>query len=102
VTHTFVDSPAWWEVDLGQERSIETVEIWNRTDCCGDRLSNYYVLVSDSPNPQPGDGGVLEFFRVGPAGSPTTITVDGAGRYVRVQLLDPGVVSLAEVVVMGN
>ncbi len=102
VTHTFADAPAWWEVDLGSEREIDTIEVFNRTDCCGDRLSNYVVLISDTPNPQPGQTGVLEFHEVPQAGSPTTIIVDGAGRYVRLQKLSQGVVSIAEVRVWGR
>jgi hypothetical protein len=102
VTHTFVDSPAWWEVDLGSQRSIETIELFNRTDCCSDRLSNYVVLVSDAPNPQPGQLGVVEYYETPVAGSPTTIAVNDTGRYVRVQKLEAGVVSLAEVRVWGD
>lgn len=102
VTHTFVDDPAWWEVDLEEARTIDSIEIWNRTDCCGERLSNYYVLVSNSPNPQPGQGGIFEQFLTGQAGSPTSIPVNASGRYVRVQKLEAGLVSLAEVRVIGN
>lgn len=102
VTHTFVDAPAWWEVDLGEVRTIESVEVYNRTDCCGERLSNYVVLVSDSPGAQPGQFGVLQHHELAVAGSPTVIAIQGTGRYVRVQKLDPGVVSLAEVVVLGR
>lgn len=49
ITHTNVDSKAWWQVDLGAPETVTSVEIWNRTDCCGDRLGDYWVFVSDSP-----------------------------------------------------
>lgn len=102
VTHTFADAPAWWEVDLGAVRTIDSIEVYNRTDCCGERLSNYAVLVSDSAGAQPGQFGVFQHHELAAAGSPTVIAVQATGRYVRVQKLDPGVVSLAEVVVLGR
>ncbi len=54
VTHTKQDPNAWWQVDLGASVRIKDVEIWNRTDGGGERLSDYWVFVSDSPF-QPGD-----------------------------------------------
>jgi hypothetical protein len=38
---------AWWQVDLGGKKKISQIIIYNRTDCCVDRLSNYQVSVSD-------------------------------------------------------
>src|SRR5690606_34338042 len=76
VTHTANEMNAWWEVDLGTSSLIEAVDIWNRDGCCQERLSNYYVLVSDSPAPQPGAQGVMEHFEASIAGYPTTIPID--------------------------
>ncbi len=43
VTHTSEPSTeAWWQVDLGAVAAIDRIEIYNRTDCCGERLSNYW------------------------------------------------------------
>jgi len=39
----------WLTVDLGSQQLIDEVRIWNRTDCCSDRLSYAYVMVSESP-----------------------------------------------------
>jgi len=47
VTHTEPGSQPWWQVDLGAVESISTITIYNRTDCCIDRLSDFYLLVSD-------------------------------------------------------
>ena len=49
VTHTELDANAWWEIDLGASRSIDQIFVWNRTDCCAERLVDFYVLVSDQP-----------------------------------------------------
>jgi hypothetical protein len=40
-TLTKKEHGAWWQVDLGSEKKINTIIIYNRTDCCADRLSNY-------------------------------------------------------------
>ena len=34
---------AWWEVDLGQDVAVSKVVIYNRIDCCRERLSNSKV-----------------------------------------------------------
>ncbi|GAA2794942.1 hypothetical protein GCM10010452_24040 [Crossiella cryophila] len=101
---------AWWQVDLGRPVAIETIEIWNRTDCCARRLSDYWVLVSDTPitadalRDALATPGVTAVHQPGMAGRPTAIGMAGkAGRHVRVQLAsatDP--LSLAEVVVRGR
>ncbi|XP_071169354.1 fucolectin-like [Mytilus edulis] len=45
-THTMVNElNYWWAVDLGQEYSINSVTIFNRLDCCSDRLSDIYIYV---------------------------------------------------------
>src|SRR6202035_1629549 len=49
VSHTNADSNAWWQGDLGSSASVTSIVILNRTDCCGDRLSDYWVFVSNTP-----------------------------------------------------
>ncbi len=48
VTHTddLVDS--WWQVDLGAAYALETLRIFNRSDCCGARLSNFHISVQQA------------------------------------------------------
>ena len=44
------DTNPQWNLDLGSVKEIKNIRIWNRTDdCCRDRLSNFYVFVSDLP-----------------------------------------------------
>ncbi|ANW95399.1 hypothetical protein AXE80_03500 [Wenyingzhuangia fucanilytica] len=46
VTHTLSESGAWWQVDLGSDRAIGDISIFNRTDsCCKARLSDFTVSV---------------------------------------------------------
>jgi len=47
-TATHFDNEPWWRVDLETKREIGGVQIWNRGDCCGSRLSNFEVRVGMS------------------------------------------------------
>jgi hypothetical protein len=43
VTHTYNNPGEWWEVDLEDEHTITGVTIWNRADCCSERLANFDI-----------------------------------------------------------
>lgn len=108
VTHTATQSQPWWQVDLQSVSSIQNINVWNRTDCCGEALSNFYVFVSDNPftandvASTQGQAGVSTYFVTGQAGAPSTVTVNRTGRYVRVQLGITERLSVAEVQVLGG
>lgn len=93
VTHTdiFQASP-WWHVDLGVPYPIGTVLLYNRTDCCSDRLSDFDVQVSNDGSSWTPIGGIT-----GPAPSPVGFPTNTTGRFVRVQLRGTNYLSLAEV-----
>ncbi|MFC6355534.1 alpha-L-fucosidase [Luethyella okanaganae] len=109
VTHTQPSNEPWWQVDLGSNAAVTAIDLWNRTDCCGSRLSKYHVFVSETPFTgnsvaeslaQPG---VRDFYQDATAGSATRIDVGGTGRYVRVQLTSSDQpLSIAEVQVWGQ
>lgn len=44
LSHT-ADNAAYdaWQVDLGSMQAVRAIVIWNRTDCCANRLNNFYV-----------------------------------------------------------
>lgn len=98
---------AWWEVDLGVISEIKEIKIWNRSDCCQGVLSDFYVFVSETPftsaelSPTIDQAGVQSFYEVNQAGTPTSININGLGRYVRVQLAEQGFLAMAEVEVLG-
>lgn len=47
-THTKQEANPWWEVDLGADKPLEKIVVWNRTDAgVGNRLVNFKVLVLD-------------------------------------------------------
>jgi hypothetical protein len=47
VTHTKQEKDPWWEVDLGAEKQVERVVVWNRAEA-GERLTNWRVLALDA------------------------------------------------------
>lgn len=108
VSHTTEEKEAWWEVDLARTADIAEVRIWNRTDEHGERLANFYVLISEPPFDTDSlgaalrDQGVWRSFHSGPAGNTTIIKAGTKGRYVRLQLREPNFLSLAEVEVIGS
>jgi NedA-like, galactose-binding domain len=104
ISVTGLDRNAWWQIDLGSSSEISSIDVWNRTDCCAERLADYWVFVSDTPF-APGDTPSTLQSRQDTwsnhqtsAPSPsTTIPVNSKGRYVRVQLAGENYLSLAEV-----
>ena len=86
---------------------IDSVIVWNRTDCCSDRLSDFYVFASETPfatkalDATRSQAGVVSRFHSGAAGVTEEFPVGARGRYVRVQLAsDSQFLSLKEVQVM--
>jgi hypothetical protein len=104
----------WWEVDLGSINVIQTLNLFNRTDCCSTRLNNFYILISATPM----DGQTLTQLLANPAVTQRYVATTGfvagnalqafavgvggvQGRYVRVALAGTNDLQLAEVEVMG-
>jgi hypothetical protein len=110
VTHTASESNPWWTLDRGESITLSQIKIWNRTDNFSDRLSDFYLFVSDEPfasnDPATvaGSSGVWSFYHSGPVSESVAIPVGRSGRYVRIQI--PGTsryLALAEVQVFeGN
>lgn len=95
VTHTdsIANVNSWWMVDLGKTRNIGEVVLWNRTDCCSERLSNFTVEVLDANQNR-----VQSPISLGSVSTRTVLQLgDVAGRYVRVKLNRADFLSLAEV-----
>ncbi|MEO1204088.1 MAG: galactose oxidase-like domain-containing protein, partial [Pseudomonadota bacterium] len=101
------DAEAWWQIDLGQQYDLDTLRLWNRTDCCADELADFHVFISPAPfvsnsvaatQAQPG---VTDIFHSGPATRQLDLSAGATGRYVRVQRTTPGPLYLAEVQAFG-
>ena len=92
VTHTALQAQPWWQVDLGAAYALGRVILYNRTDCCGERLANFDILVSN-------DGAAwtraATYSGIAPARS--ALSLNASGRFVRVQLRGTNYLSLSEV-----
>ena len=95
VTHTSDLNDAFLQVDLATSSDINQIVIWNRTDCCAERLSNFTVSVVD----EEGRTAYEQTF-ANPPNPSLTLDVDVTGAAVRVDV--DGVLSLAEVQVFGS
>ncbi len=108
--HTAQNDPQpWLEVDLGSSTAVDAIALWNRNDCCQDRVEGVYVFVSDSPftSEDPtvtaGTDGVWATFFADRAERPSVIEVGAQGRYVRIQLdSTTKMLNLAELQVFGR
>jgi hypothetical protein len=111
VTHTGISQDPWWQVDLGAPHAISDIEIFNRTDCCIERLTNAYVFTSNTPFDTRLDP-ATQATRPGVVTKRLTSEnhywfvrfqgIDTIGRYVMVQAPGWALFSLAEVRVLGT
>jgi hypothetical protein len=98
VTHTLSAAQSWWQVDLGASFIIDSIRVWNRTDCCSDRLTNFDVMLGLDGTTWPS---ITNYATQG--GTPTKFFYNGyVARYVKVQLRGTNILSLAEVEVFGR
>jgi len=102
VTHTYADPQEWWRVDLGQAYLLGSIHIWNRTECCSERLSDFRVSVLDSSFSEVWG---QDYYTAGGYPNPdrdiNPLSPSVTGRYVQVQLHGTNYLSLAEVQVYG-
>lgn len=71
ISHTTQQTDPWLEVDLGAEKTIDSIGLWGRQDCCADRLDQFRIAVldqdrevvcsrDDNPAPEGSDGRIFE------------------------------------------
>ena len=93
-THTNGQVKPWWEVNLGAEEIIYGVTLYNRLDCCGNRLQNFDVVVTNNS----GKVTKTTHFGVGVRITyPVSIPDGVVARKVKVQLRGNAPLQLAEV-----
>ena len=93
-THTNQEQSPWWKVDLGKEYQITAITLWNRVDCCGERLNNFQIILSDD--------GVTAVKTISYSSGtndilPFTVFPPTWARHVKVQIIVVGTLQLAEV-----
>jgi len=97
---------SWWEVVLPARTPVDLVRLWNRSDCCANRLSNFRVSVFDGPTETFGTDHFVGVGNVAAGRSyGVTPTAGTVGDRVRVALLGlnnmgTSVLSLAEVEIL--
>ena len=107
--HTPNQAQPWWEVDLQATVDLESVRIYNRSNCCQDRLSNVYIFTSQSPmDPNASVQDLLNnthvfqiAYQEAAVGLVGNFPTDLTGRYVRIQLDKTTSLHMAEVEVYG-
>jgi len=94
-SHTCREFRPWWQVDLGQPRLIKKIVVWNRTDCCSERLSNGEVMILDE------SGNVVGSSHIGDSSGKTPFIFEYPegvlGNIVKVQLSTQEYLHLGEV-----
>lgn len=109
ITATNVDTDPWWQADMG-DSTVTRVEVWNRTDCCAERLKDAWIFVSPTPFGTKGlaqlksDPTITRRQISGIPSPKATIDFGAAkGSYIRIQLEGTNrLLSLAEVKVFGT
>ncbi len=106
-SQTLAESEPFWQVDLGERRDIDRLQVRLRSDCCTER--DLWVFTSDAPfasttvqgsRDQPG---VTEYRMQTPSGTVGTAPINSSARYIRIQ--DPGSntqLTLSEVEMVDN
>lgn len=108
ITHTDLEMNPWLELDLGAIYDLSSIRLWNRTDCCIERLTDFEIFVSDkpftskSPEQTRAQASVTTIANNELVRVQKTFAIERKARYVRVQITGQGVLSLAELEVMGR
>ncbi len=100
VTHTTMEPNAWWRVDLEAIYEINSINVFNRTDCCTDRLVGARIYVGSVDSSEPND-----YTLIGELEEDTLDNFDGLsiqGRYVLVRKEEVSFLSLAEIQIFGK
>ena len=99
-THTATSTNPWWMVDFQESRVISVVRVYNRMDCCPERLEGFEIRVGNSVESW-NDASVCASEIRAPAASDNflvTVSCQAEGRYLFIVL--PGsskILSLTEV-----
>ena len=103
ITHTNYENNPWWMVDLGATYDISQIRVWNRTDCCADRLFPFRIAIQDVFDAAVnGAAAWWADVTVDDGSNPIVFAPNAQGRFVKVQLTATDYLTLAEVEVDGT
>lgn len=96
------------DVDLRSPHTIESIEIFNRTDCCPERLSNFDIFISPKPFTTNvlatllADTTIYDYYFPGTAGSKViTPSLLKTGRFIRLRLRGTNFLQVREIKIYG-
>ena len=107
--HTKKEASPWWKLELKGMAMVEEVKIYNRSNCCMDRLRDFYVFASEYPI----DGNlsigkltshpdIAHQYFPGKAGKTASFYFEGIkAKYILVKLANHGELHMSEVEVIG-
>ena len=102
--HTNNEFFPWWRVDLGRLAHVYSVSITNRGDCCAERLTNFDVRVGNSLDNNGNNNALCKHGSTVPLGQTKEFVCSTllTGKYVNIQILQLGILTLCEVEVSGS
>lgn len=71
----------WWGVDLGSQRQVTKVKLYNRNNCCPERLQGVSIYLGNVWDSYSGNNEVANHVDV-PRHSPLVVNVNAQGRYL--------------------
>lgn len=97
-------------LDLGEDDIlIEDITLWNKTNCCDNRMKDVYIVVSDYPitgstlaEAQLSSGSGTYHFGTGRLGDDATMDINRTGRYIRIFNREGHKMNLVEIEVWGQ
>lgn len=101
ITHTAVQTDPWWRVDLGAKYSLESISVFNRTDCCIGRMTGAKVMIGNVDSNDPTD--FTEIATLGSDPEQDFENLSAEGQYIMVYLAGTGkILSIAELEAYGT
>ncbi len=113
---TLLELEPWWEMDLGEEKIIEYIDIWNTVDLQGNNIEtpssffqDFYILIDDAPfgavSLATARANATHEFYKDNSSTGRVFSLDSlniTGQYIRIQAVGNTKISLAEVDVIGR
>ena len=90
----------WWGVDLGSNTHVTKVKLYNRNDCCPDRLQQVKIYLGNDWNTYSNNAQVAANVDV-PKDSPLEVEINKSGRYLFVARPGKSGLTLCELQVWG-
>mgnify|MGYP001277153668 CR=1 FL=1 len=102
VTHSAFENNAWWRVDLGAIYNIRQIKVFNRTDCCSERLRGAKLYIGNNPSNDPALYTEVATLTGSTQVQNFNLSPNARGRYVMVQHVRADYLSIAEIEVYGE